>query len=76
MQFLVGDVVWVRTHPLSRADEGYMAKLAAKWKGPAKVVKVLGPVNCSVRYIDSPDQWRKKWVCAICGAYGGRQSDG
>ncbi len=25
--FQVGDVVWVRTHPLSRADEGFMAKL-------------------------------------------------
>lgn len=55
VQFQVGDVVWVRTHPLSRANEGYMAKLAAKWKGPAKVVKVLGPVNCFLRYMDDPN---------------------
>ncbi|GAA6081416.1 uncharacterized protein ftr06 isoform X1 [Tachysurus ichikawai] len=38
--FKEGDVAWVRTHPLSRADEGFMAKLSAKWKGPAKIKKV------------------------------------
>ncbi len=55
VHFQVGDLVWVRTHPLSRADEGFMAKLAAKWKGPAKVVKCLGPVNYSVSFIDQPE---------------------
>lgn len=53
--FQVGDLVWVRTHPLSRANEGFMAKLAAKWKGPAKVIKCLGPVNYSVSFVDDPD---------------------
>lgn len=48
----MGDVVWVRTHPLSRAEEGFMAKLSAKWKGPAKVVRCLGPVNYSVALLD------------------------
>lgn len=37
VHFQEGDLVWVRTHPLSRADEGFMAKLSAKWKGPAKI---------------------------------------
>lgn len=55
VHFQVGDLVWVRTHPLSRADEGFMAKLAAKWKGPAKVVKCLGPVNYSVSFVDQPE---------------------
>lgn len=50
--YQVGDVVWVRTHPLSKADEGFMAKLSAKWKGPAKVVKCLGPVNYSVAFLN------------------------
>ncbi len=53
--FQVGDLVWVRTHPLSRPNEGFMAKLAAKWKGPAKVIKCLGPVNYSVSFVDGPD---------------------
>ncbi len=53
--FQVGDLVWVRTHPLSWANEGFMAKLAAKWKGPAKVIKCLGPVNYSVSFVDDPD---------------------
>ncbi|KAI2647680.1 Transposon Ty3-I Gag-Pol polyprotein [Labeo rohita] len=29
-QFQVEDVVWVRTHPLSKANEGFMAKLSEK----------------------------------------------
>lgn len=50
----VGDMVWVRAHPLSRADEGFMAKLASKWKGPARITKCLGPVNYSVSFDDNP----------------------
>jgi len=52
----MGDLVWVRTHPLSRADDGFMAKLAAKWKGSAKVVKCLGPVNYSISFIKQREQ--------------------
>ncbi len=50
-----GDLVWVRTHPLSKADDGFMAKLSPKWKGPAKVCKCLGPVNYTIYFIDNPD---------------------
>lgn len=50
--FQVGDVVWVRAHPLSKADDGFMAKLSAKWKGPAKIEKRLGPVNYVVSFLD------------------------
>lgn len=52
--FQVGDVVWVRAHPLSKADDGFMAKLSAKWKGPAKIEKCLGPVNYVVSFLDDP----------------------
>ncbi len=55
VDFQEGDVVWVRTHPLSKANEGFMAKLSAKWKGPAKIKKKLGPVNYSVSFIPDPD---------------------
>uniref|UniRef100_A0A8C1PDC5 Gypsy retrotransposon integrase-like protein 1 n=4 Tax=Cyprinus carpio TaxID=7962 RepID=A0A8C1PDC5_CYPCA len=54
--FQEGDVVWVRAHPLSRAEEGVMAKLSAKWKGPARVKKKLGPVNYAVVFISDPDK--------------------
>lgn len=47
-------MVWVRAHPLSRADEGFMAKLSSKWKGPARITKCLGPVNYSVTFDDNP----------------------
>ncbi len=36
--FQVGDVVWVRTHPLSKADEGFMPKLSPKWKALLKLL--------------------------------------
>ncbi len=52
--FQVGDVVWVRTHPLSKADDGFMAKLSPKWKGPAKIVQKLGPVNYQVSLVSDP----------------------
>lgn len=54
-QYQVGELVWVRSHPLSRASEDFMSKLAAKWKGPAKILKCLGPVNCSLAFLDDPD---------------------
>lgn len=37
VQYEEGDLVWVQTHPLSRASDAYMAKLAPKWQGPAKL---------------------------------------
>lgn len=55
IQFQVGGVVWVRTHPLSKADDGFMAKLSPKWKGPAKIVRKLGPVNYQVSLVSVPD---------------------
>ncbi len=54
-EFQVGDVVWVRTHPLSKADDGFMAKLSPKWKGPAVIKKKLGLVNYRVSFMDDPD---------------------
>jgi len=53
-----GDLVWVRTHPLSKADDGFMAKLSPKWKGPAKVCKCLGHLhirNYTISFLDNPD---------------------
>ncbi len=54
-QYQVGDVVWLRAHPLSRAEEGFMAKLSGRWKGPAKIIKCLGPVNYSASLLTDPE---------------------
>uniref|UniRef100_A0A671M2X0 Gypsy retrotransposon integrase-like protein 1 n=1 Tax=Sinocyclocheilus anshuiensis TaxID=1608454 RepID=A0A671M2X0_9TELE len=51
--FQEGDLVSVRAHPVSKAQEGHMAKLAARWKGPAKVCKRLGPVNYLISFLDA-----------------------
>ncbi len=53
---LPGDIVWVRTHPLSHADDGFMAKISPKWRGPARVVKKLGPVVYKVSMLSDPTQ--------------------
>ncbi len=41
-QFHSGDLVWIRTHPLSSASNKYSAKLAPKWEGPAEIIKKWG----------------------------------
>ncbi len=76
--FQVGDVVWVRTHPLSRADEGFMAKLSARWKGPAKVVKCLGPINYSVSFLNDLNNVETYHVqnLKMCHGYGKPSSEG
>ncbi|KAL0152230.1 hypothetical protein M9458_051953 [Cirrhinus mrigala] len=53
-QFHSGDLVWIRTHPLSSAPNKYSAKLAPKWEGPAEIIKKIGPINYTVRWGDPP----------------------
>ena len=48
MQFQQQDRVWVRAHPLSKAEKSFAAKLAPKWQGPYRVVQQTGPVNYQV----------------------------
>ncbi|KAL6478664.1 hypothetical protein MHYP_G00120970 [Metynnis hypsauchen] len=55
-QFLVGDLVWVRAHPQSKAPDRFSYKLAPKWKGPAKVMKILGPVNYRLQWQNNPEK--------------------
>lgn len=45
VHFEVGDLVWVRAHPLSKAESKFSAKLAPRWLGPVKVEKRLGPIT-------------------------------
>lgn len=45
----VGDWVWVRQHPLSKAIESFAAKLAPKYDGPYEVMGYTSPVIVNVR---------------------------
>ena len=56
MHFQQGDLVWVRTHPLSKATDKFSAKLAPKWEGPAKILRKLGPVNYRIGWHNPPDK--------------------
>uniref|UniRef100_A0A3B3I8A6 Integrase catalytic domain-containing protein n=1 Tax=Oryzias latipes TaxID=8090 RepID=A0A3B3I8A6_ORYLA len=49
-QFRVGDLVWVRAHPQSKASYKFSSKLAPKWSGPAIVTKILGPINYKLQW--------------------------
>ncbi len=68
----------MRTHPQSRADEGFMAKLSARWKGPAKVVKCLGPINYSVSFLNDLNNVETYHVqnLKMCHGYGKPSSEG
>uniref|UniRef100_A0A6P4DZ86 Uncharacterized protein LOC108038700 n=1 Tax=Drosophila rhopaloa TaxID=1041015 RepID=A0A6P4DZ86_DRORH len=46
----VGDLVWCKTHYLSKAAEKFNAKLAPKYDGPWKVTNFVSPVIMTVRY--------------------------
>jgi len=40
----VGDKVWAKEHHLSKAAEGFAAKLAPRYDGPYQVVDFASPV--------------------------------
>ncbi|KAH8295536.1 hypothetical protein KR018_008026, partial [Drosophila ironensis] len=48
----VREKVWMREHPLSKAAEGFAAKLAPKFGGPYKVVAQKSPVIFELRGSD------------------------
>lgn len=54
VQFQPGDLVWIRTHPLSSASDEYSAKLVPKWEGPAEVIKRMGPINYTIHWGNPP----------------------
>jgi len=54
VQYQAGDLVWILTHPLSCAANAYMAKLAAKWQGPAEIVAQVNRVNYKVKMLHNP----------------------
>lgn len=57
-EFSERDRVWIRTHPLSKGDKSFTAKLAPRWKGPYRVVRRTGPVNFEVVTEDTGEDLR------------------
>jgi len=49
----VGDIVWAKEHHLSKAAEGFAAKLAPRYDGPYQVVDLVSPVICKIRHTQS-----------------------
>jgi len=49
----VGDIVWAKEHHLSKAAEGFAAKLAPSYDGPYQVVDFVSPVICKIRHTQS-----------------------
>ncbi|KAI3374584.1 hypothetical protein L3Q82_021157 [Scortum barcoo] len=52
------DRVWIRTHPYSKADKSFSAKLAPRWKGPYRVTRKVGPLNFEVVLEDTGEDLR------------------
>jgi len=49
----VGDIVWANEHHLSKAAEGFAAKLAPRYDSPYQVVDFVSPVICKIRHAQS-----------------------
>jgi len=45
--------VWAKKHHLSKAAEGFAAKLAPRYDGPYQVVDFVSPVICNIRHTQS-----------------------
>jgi len=50
----VGDVVWAKDHQLSKAAQGFAAKLAPRYDGPNQVVDIVSPLICKIRHTHLP----------------------
>jgi len=45
--------VWAKEHHLSKAAEGFAAKLAPRYDGPYQVGDFVSPVICKIRHTQS-----------------------
>jgi len=49
----VGDIVWAKEHHMSKAAEGFAAKLAVRYDGPYQVIDFASPVISKIRHTQS-----------------------
>ena len=48
VEYVAQDRVWMRTHPYSKANRSFSAKLAPRWKGPYRVLRRMGPLTYEI----------------------------
>ncbi|KAF4524073.1 hypothetical protein B566_EDAN013021 [Ephemera danica] len=61
-----GQLVLVREHPLSNAGKKFSAKLADRWGGPFRVIRLSGTVNLVVEDVrNSEGKHRTVHVCDV-----------
>lgn len=53
-QFQTGNLVQIKTHPLSSSSSKFSGKLAPKWEGPAEIKSKTGPINYTVCWSNPP----------------------
>lgn len=61
--------VWLRAHPLSKAEKSFAAKLAPKWQGPYRVVQRKGPVNYEVVLEDTGEDLKTVHISRLKPCY-------
>ena len=59
----------MKTHPYSKADKSFMAKLAPRWKGPYRVTRRTGPLNYEIVLEDSGEDLRVANVAQLKPCY-------
>ena len=69
LQFQVRDRVWLRTHPYSKKEKFFTAKLAPKWQGPYRIVEQLGPLNYRAVKEDTGEDMRVVHVSRLKACY-------
>jgi len=57
----VGDIVWAKEHHLSKAAEGFAAKLAPRYDGPYQVVDFVSPVICKICHTVEERKDSSRW---------------
>jgi hypothetical protein len=67
--FGVGDLVLLRTHPVSRAGAQITAKLSPRWRGPFKIQNFLTPVTVELVHPESGHYVSRAYLSQVKGAY-------
>lgn len=63
------DRVWLRTHPYSKAEKSFTAKLAPKCQGPYRIVKRTGQLNYQIVHEATGEDLRVVHVSGLKPCY-------
>uniref|UniRef100_A0A3P8SHI7 Integrase catalytic domain-containing protein n=1 Tax=Amphiprion percula TaxID=161767 RepID=A0A3P8SHI7_AMPPE len=69
MSFEKKDRVWLRAHPMSKAEKSFTAKLAPKWQGPYRILQQTGSLNYEVVLEDSGEDHRNVHISRLKPCY-------